>query len=91
MTFRERLERWAAWWKAQPKGPTAAEREQADAERQQQLGERFEDEVARHVAVKRIWWPGEPFDDVPTPPRSGGDERQAWGGDNGPVHGWIRW
>jgi hypothetical protein len=72
VSFRERVERWAAWWKAQPKGPTPAEREAAEAEQQRRLGEAFADEVARSVVVKGVYWPGEPFDDVPTPRAGGG-------------------
>lgn len=72
MSLVERVQRWAAWWKAQPKGPTPAEREQEEAERQRRLGEAFEDEVARSIVVKGHFWPGEPFDDVPTGPRGDG-------------------
>jgi hypothetical protein len=90
VTVRERLERWKAWWRAQPKGPTGAEREAADAERQRQLGAAFEDEVLKHIAYKGVYVPGEPADDVPTPPR-GLVDGQQWGGGDGPRHGWIRW
>jgi hypothetical protein len=68
MTMSERIAKWAAWWRAQPKRPTQGERELADAARQRQLGETFLDEVARSIVVKGCYVPGEPFDDVPTQP-----------------------
>jgi hypothetical protein len=88
MTMGERIAKWARWWAAQPKGPTQGELEQANAVRQRQLGEAFLDEAAKHIAVKGIFVPGEPFDDVPTPPRGVAPDAVATSPPDGPAVGY---
>jgi hypothetical protein len=78
----QRIERWRAWFRQQPKPPSADAVQAMEDERQRRLGAQHEEEVARSIAVRGYYWPGETEADDAGPQIMPGSTEGSW---------WLRW
>ena len=64
-SFGQKIERWRAWFRQQPKLPSVDAVQAIEAERQRRLGAQHEEEVARQIALHGYYWPND-GEDGPT-------------------------